>query len=70
MKPNEIRGREAGEWLEKALDDLESARVLAAADHAGNALYHCKQSAEKSLKAFLTFHDQPFQTNLFAGSDS
>jgi HEPN domain-containing protein len=38
MKPNEIRGRETREWLEKALDDLESARVLAAADHAANAL--------------------------------
>jgi len=30
MNPNEIRNREACEWMEKALDDLESARVLAA----------------------------------------
>ena len=51
----------AREWLEKALDDLESARVLAAAEHAANALYHCQQSAEKSLKAFLTWHDRPFR---------
>ena len=39
----------------------ESARILAAADHAANALYHCQQSAEKSLKAFLTWHDRPFR---------
>ena len=37
MNPNEMRDREMREWLEKALDDLESARVLAAANHAANA---------------------------------
>jgi len=52
MNPSEVRNREAREWLDKALDDPESARVLAAAEHAANALYHCQQSAEKSLKAF------------------
>ena len=52
MNPNEIRNKETREWLEKAVDDLESARVLAAAHHASNALYHCQQSSEKSLKAF------------------
>lgn len=61
MNPNELRTRETREWLEKASDDLESARILAAADHAANALYHCQQSAEKSLKAFLTLHDRPFR---------
>jgi HEPN domain-containing protein len=61
MNPNELRGREAHEWLEKALDDLESARVLAATDHAANALYHCQQSAEKSLKGYLTSHDISFR---------
>ena len=61
MNPNELRGRETREWLEKAVDDLESARVLAATDHAANALYHCQQSAEKSLKGYLTWHDIPFR---------
>ena len=61
MNPSEVRNREAREWLDKALDDPESARVLAAAEHAANALYHCQQSAEKSLKAFLTWHDRPFR---------
>ena len=61
LSPNELRGEDASKWLEKALDDLESARILAAADHEANALYHCQQSAEKSLKAFLTWHDRPFR---------
>jgi HEPN domain-containing protein len=61
MNPSELRGREAREWLEKAVDDLESARVLAATNHAANALYHCQQSAEKSLKGYLTWHDIPFR---------
>jgi HEPN domain-containing protein len=24
-------------------------------------MFHCQQAAEKALKAFLTFHDQPFR---------
>ena len=61
MNPNEMRDREKREWLEKPLDDLESARVLAAAGHAANALYHCQQTAEKARKGFLTWHDKPFR---------
>lgn len=26
-----------------------------------DALFHCQQAAEKALKAFLTFHNQPFR---------
>lgn len=26
-----------------------------------DALFHCQQAAEKALKAFLTWHDQPFR---------
>jgi len=61
MNPNDLRDKETREWLKKSLDDLESARVLAATDHAANALYHCQQSAEKSLKGYLTSHDIPFR---------
>jgi HEPN domain-containing protein len=61
MNPNDLRARETREWLEKALDDLEPARVLAATVHAANALYHCRQSAGKGLKGFLTWHDIPFR---------
>jgi len=61
MNPNELLIRETRAWLAKALDDLESARVLASARLEGTALYHCQQSAEKSLKAFLTWHNRPFR---------
>ncbi|MSV31449.1 MAG: HEPN domain-containing protein [Bryobacterales bacterium] len=61
MNPNELLARETRAWLAKAFDDLKSARVLANAGLEGTALYHCQQSAEKRLKAFLTWHNQPFR---------
>jgi HEPN domain-containing protein len=61
MSPHELRANEAEAWLAKAVDDLECATVLAASGHGENALYHCQQAAEKALKAFLTWHDQPFR---------
>lgn len=53
MKPHE-------EWLFKAGNDLESARVLLASNNNlfDTAIYHTQQCAEKSLKAFLAFHNQ------------
>jgi HEPN domain-containing protein len=59
--PGELKAIETREWLAKAADDLESARVLIAAGRFGAALFHCQQSAEKSLKAFLTWHERPFR---------
>lgn len=52
---------EAREWIAKAVDDLESAQVLAGTGHEGNALYFGQQTAEKSLKAFLTAHARAFR---------
>ncbi len=47
-------------WLTKASQDLEIARL--AGKHSkrllGEATYHCQQAAEKSLKAYLEFHDE------------
>ena len=42
-------------WLTKAASDLRSARVLCSADDAplDTAIYHCQQTAEKAVKAFL-----------------
>ena len=42
-------------WLTKAASDLRSARVLGSADEAplDTAIYHCQQTAEKAVKAFL-----------------
>ena len=42
-------------WLTKAASDLRRARVLGSADDAplDTAIYHCQQTAEKAVKAFL-----------------
>ena len=42
-------------WLTKAASDVRSARVLGSADDAplDTAIYHCQQTAEKAVKAFL-----------------
>jgi len=50
-------------WLQKAFQDLQSANWLLLSP---DALYiavcfHCQQAAEKSLKAFLTWHDESFE---------
>ena len=47
--------------VSQSWDDLGSARVLAAEGHDANALFHCQQAGEKSLKAYLTFFNQPFR---------
>jgi len=46
-------------WLFKAHRDLDSAQRLAdkSAPLLDTAVYHCQQATEKSLKAFLVFHD-------------
>ncbi len=42
-------------WLTKAASDLRSAHVLGSAEDAplDTAIYHCQQTAEKAVKAFL-----------------
>ncbi len=61
MQPE--KAEEVRAWLSKAETDLRAAEVdLAAAPPLlEDALFHCQQAAEKSLKAFLTTHDSPFQ---------
>ena len=61
MKLGDARARETREWLAKAAEDLASARDLIGTGHFGNALFFCQQAAEKSLKAFLTWHGRVFQ---------
>ena len=50
-------------WLNKAANDLRGARIdlEASPPFIEDALFHCQQAAEKSLKAFLTAHDKPFK---------
>jgi HEPN domain-containing protein len=42
-------------WLTKAASDLKSARLLGLAEEPplDTAIYHCQQTAEKAVKAFL-----------------
>lgn len=46
-------------WLQKARNDLESARRLLAEPSPilDTACFHCQQAAEKSLKAFLIWNE-------------
>jgi HEPN domain-containing protein len=46
-------------WLIKAKNDLSAAKSLGH-QHGDVAIYHCQQSAKKSIKSFLVFHDQSF----------
>jgi len=46
-------------WLTKANHDLQNARIVGAADEGplDTAIYHCQQTAEKAVKAFLIHLD-------------
>ena len=50
-------------WLLKAYSDLDTARQIGGLTdgHLDAGIYHCQQAAEKSLKAFLVFHQRPFE---------
>jgi HEPN domain-containing protein len=50
-------------WLLKAANDLRAAEIDLAARPPlyEDILFHCQQAVEKSLKAFLTLHNQPFR---------
>jgi HEPN domain-containing protein len=54
---------EVGAWLSKANEDLRAADAAMKADPPvlGVALFLAQQAAEKSMKAFLTWHDQSFR---------
>jgi len=50
------------DWLTRASHDLAAARALAALDPPllDAAIYHCQQAAEKAVKGWLQFQDNPF----------
>ena len=63
MAPEELIVRNTRQWLGHASDDLELAESAAREGRRAfvrDAAFHCQQSAEKALKAFLTWHDEPF----------
>lgn len=47
------------EWLKIAREDLLAAKALINLEFFSTVVYHCQQSAEKALKAYLIFKKQP-----------
>lgn len=63
MQPDAARMAETHEWLKKAELDLRAAGIEFEADPplTADIVFHCQQLAEKSMKAFLAWHDEPFR---------
>jgi HEPN domain-containing protein len=59
---NAEKRRQIQSWLRKSNSDPGSARQLLEGPRPflDTAVFHCQQTAEKVLKAFLTYHDIPF----------
>jgi len=51
------------QWIDKSLRDFEGAEAMANREipYLDLAVYHFQQSAEKAIKAYLVFCDQPFE---------
>jgi len=49
-------------WFRKAMIDLRSAEADLAASPPilEDVVFHCQQAAERAIKGFLTFHQEPF----------
>lgn len=60
---NEAKQEEIKAWLLKANRDLLAARRLSGDEDPflDIAIYHCQQSAEKAIKAYLVSRDQRFE---------
>ena len=63
MLPEEAKTADVRAWLSKAETDIRSAEhaMKAPSPILEDTVFHCQQTAEKSLKAFLTWHDAPFR---------
>lgn len=63
MPHDPARVEETRAWLVRALHDVQGIRSLLEGTPAlpDLAVFHCQQAAEKALKAFLSWHDIPFQ---------
>ena len=63
MPPDSELVAETREWLVKARTDLEVGAFLMtpARPYSADATFHAQPAAEKSLKAFLTWHGSPFR---------
>lgn len=64
MAAEDARVEDVRAWLQKAAFDLRSGAHALSADDEGlwpDAAFHAQQAAEKTLKAFLAWHDVPFR---------
>ena len=63
MPLDSAREEDVRAWLEKAVDDLRTAAQVLTADPpiTSAVAFHAQQACEKSLKAFLAWHDRPFR---------
>lgn len=54
---------ETAGWLRRADRDIQAASGVLKLEPplTDDAAFHCQQAVEKLLKAFLTWHDQPFR---------
>ncbi len=61
MQPETLA--EVRAWFQKASNDLRGAEIDLAADPPliEDALFHCQQTVEKSMKGFLTAHERMFR---------
>jgi len=60
---DEVHAALTRRWLAKAANDLRAADLVSAAPDGplDTAIYHCQQAAEKAVKGFLIFRDEPFE---------
>ena len=63
MPPDPQQRADTDSWLRKALNDIRCGKIDLAAEPPApeDAVFHAQQAVEKSLKAFLVWHDEPFQ---------
>ena len=64
--------KEVLNWLIKAKRDLTIAGMNLVSDPpiTDDAMFHCQQAVEKSLKGFLVLHDRPFKKTHIIGEIS
>jgi HEPN domain-containing protein len=63
MPPDPARLAETRSWLAKAASDLRAGSHDLTPDPplTGDSVFHAQQAAEKAMKGFLSWHDQPFR---------
>jgi HEPN domain-containing protein len=63
MEPDAILVSNTREWLLRANEDLNNALhdLTATPPFVRDALFHCQQAVEKSMKALLTWNDSAFR---------